>query len=123
LNKPAYASSVVNRNVPSRAADNDLSTRWESAYSDPQWIYIDLGAVYDIGKIVLKWEAAYASSYQIQISDDAVHWTTVYSTTVGDGGYDVLNVSAAGRYVRMYGTTRGTIYGYSLYDFKVYMAY
>ncbi len=123
LNKPAYASFVVNRNVPSRAADNDLSTRWESAYSDPQWIYIDLGAVYDIGKIVLKWEAAYASSYQIQISDDAVHWTTVYSTTVGDGGYDVLNVSAAGRYVRMYGTTRGTIYGYSLYDFKVYMAY
>jgi hypothetical protein len=123
LNRPAFASSVVNNNVASRAVDADMNTRWESAYSNPQWIYVDLGAVYNISKVVLKWEAAYASSYQIQVSNNAANWTTIYMVTSGNGGYDTLNLSGAGRYVRMYGTTRGTIYGYSLYDFKVYGAF
>jgi beta-glucosidase len=29
-------------------------------------------------------------------------------------------VSGSGRYVRMYGTQRGTQYGYSLWEFQVY---
>jgi hypothetical protein len=29
-------------------------------------------------------------------------------------------VSGSGRYIRMYGTARGTRYGYSLYEFQVY---
>ena len=33
---------------------------------------------------------------------------------------ETLNVSGTGRYVRMYGTARGTSYGYSLYEFGVY---
>lgn len=123
LNKPAYASSVVNGNVASRAFDADMGTRWESSYTDTQWIYVDLGAIYNIQKIVLRWEYAYGSGYRIQVSDNASSWTTVFTTTTGDGGYDVLNVSGTGRYVRLYGTKRGTPYGFSLYDFKVYGAF
>jgi hypothetical protein len=35
-------------------------------------------------------------------------------------GTAVHLVSGTARYVRMYGTERGTPYGYSLFEFKVY---
>ena len=56
----------------------------------------------------LNWEAAYATAYQIQVSDDGTTWTTVYSTTTGTGGTQTLTVTGTGRYVRMYGTARAT---------------
>jgi beta-glucosidase len=45
---------------------------------------------------------------------------TIYSTTTGTGGTQTLSVTGSGRYVRMYGTTRATGYGYSLWEFQVY---
>src|SRR5208282_6792641 len=105
------------------AVDGSLSTRWSSAFSDPQWIYVDLGADYNINEVVLNWETAYAQAYQIQVSNDAVNLTTIYSTTTGNGGVDDLTgLSGTGRYVRMYGTVRGTAWGYSLWEFSVYGA-
>ena len=41
-------------------------------------------------------------------------------TTTGNGVIDDLSVSGSGRYVRIYGTARATVYGYSLYEFEVY---
>ena len=73
-----------------------------------------------ISQVVLNWEAAYATGYQIQTSDDGTTWTTIYTTTTGTGGIETLNVSGTGRYVRMYGTARATGYGYSLWEFQVY---
>jgi beta-glucosidase len=35
-------------------------------------------------------------------------------------GTQALAVTGTGRYVRMYGTVRGTQYGYSLWEFQVY---
>ena len=103
------------------AVDGNLTTRWASAWSDPQWIYVDLQATYNITEVKLTWEAAYATSFQIQVSSNAVNWTAIYSTTTGHGGVqDLTGLSGAGRYVRMYGTVRVTTYGYSLYEFEVY---
>jgi hypothetical protein len=45
---------------------------------------------------------------------------TYYSTTTGTGGTQTLSVSGTGRYLRMYGTVRGTGYGYSLWEFQVF---
>ena len=59
---------------------------WSSGFSDPQWIYVDLGATHTISKVVLNWEAAYGKAYQIQTSNDATTWTTIYSTTTSTGG-------------------------------------
>ncbi len=122
LNKPATASSIQSSGVAaSYAVDGSLSTRWGSAFSDPQWIYVDLGATHSITEVKLTWETAYGKAYQIQVSNDASTWTTIYSTTTGDGGVDDLTgLSGSGRYVRMYGTVRGTGYGYSLWEFAVY---
>ncbi|MDD5261388.1 MAG: discoidin domain-containing protein [Methylacidiphilales bacterium] len=122
LNKPATASSLESTSYPaSNAVDGNLSTRWSSQFSDPQWIYVDLGATHSINEVKLTWENAYASAYQIQVSNDASAWTTIYSTTTGTGGVnDLTGLSGSGRYVRMYGTQRGTGWGYSLWELAVY---
>ncbi|MEV0406182.1 beta-1,3-glucanase family protein [Actinoallomurus sp. NPDC050550] len=122
LNRPATASSTENSGLPAAAAvDGNAGTRWSSAFSDPQWLQVDLGSSQQICQVVLTWEAAYATSFQIQVSDSGTGgWTTIYSTTTGTGGTQTLNVSGTGRYIRMYGTARGTQYGYSLWEFAVY---
>ena len=119
--RPALASSVENGESPAIAAvDGRSDTRWGSQWADPQWLRVDLGATATISQVVLEWEAAYARAFQIQTSPDGTAWTTVHSTTTGTGGRQVLPVSGTGRYVRMYGTQRGTGYGYSLLEFQVY---
>ncbi|MFD1502605.1 discoidin domain-containing protein, partial [Streptosporangium lutulentum] len=64
--------------------------------------------------------AAYGRAYQIQTSPDGTTWSTVYSTTAGDGGVDDVTLTGTGRYVRVNGTQRATAYGYSLWEFEVY---
>lgn len=120
--QPAFASSTDSTSRPAGlAVDGNGTTRWSSAYSDPQWIYVDLGQSCTINTVVLNWETAYASAYTIQVSADAVQWTDVYSTTLGDGGTDIISITpASGRYVRIYGTARATQWGYSLFEFEVY---
>jgi len=126
LNKAATASSTEGSGFEAaKAFDGNGATRWASAEgSDPQWIYVNLGSSQPISKVKLKWESAYASGYKIQISNDSgtpTNWTDVFSTTTGNGGTDDITfASQNAKYVRMYGTTRATSYGYSLYEFEVY---
>ncbi|MBV9850591.1 MAG: discoidin domain-containing protein [Armatimonadetes bacterium] len=123
LGRPVTASSTEPAGAgPEAAVDGEAATRWSSAWGvDPQWITVDLGRSTDIRRVTLLWEAAYAKSYRIQVSDDAVHWTDIYQTTAGHGGKeDLTGLRGRGRYMRLYGTERATPYGYSLYEFKVY---
>lgn len=121
LNKTVVASSSENEAMSAtQAVDGNTNSRWASQWSDTQWIYVDLGSSKSINRVLLKWEAAYGKSYQIQVSEDKVNWTNIYSTTTGDGGVDDITASGTGRYVRLNGTQRGTGYGYSLFDFEVY---
>jgi hypothetical protein len=108
--------------APASAVDGDPATRWSSEFRDPQWITVDLGAATDITGVKLNWEAAHAKAYQLQVSNDGSSWTTVRDVTGADGGIDDLDVSARARYVRMFGTSRATPYGYSLWEFEVHGA-
>ncbi|MFJ7331104.1 discoidin domain-containing protein [Streptomyces cyaneofuscatus] len=119
--KPVTASSEENYGTPATAAvDGNANTRWSSAASDPQWIRVDLGATTRLSQVVLDWETAYGKGYRIELSTNGSTWSTAYQTTTGDGGTDTLNISGEARYVRVYGTARGTGYGFSLWEFKVY---
>ena len=119
--KPVTASSSEGAGTPASAAvDGDPGTRWGSVFADPQWLQVDLGSTATISEVVLRWEAAYATAFRIEVSDNANDWRTVYSTTTGAGGNQTLAVNGTGRYVRMYGTARGTAWGYSLFEFEVY---
>lgn len=117
-----YASSVeYDGTLAGYAFDSNLFTRWSSNYKDPQWIMIDLLEIQKVGGVILKWEAAYAKGYEIRVSQDSLEWTTVFSTTTGNGATDkIIFEQIDARYVMMYGTIRGTVYGYSIYEFEVY---
>ncbi|GAA3452002.1 discoidin domain-containing protein [Dactylosporangium matsuzakiense] len=120
LNKPALASSTENAGTPAASAfDGNTGTRWSSAASDPQWLRVDLGSVQAVCGVTLNWEAAYATAFQLQTSNDGNTWTSIYTTTTGTGGVQNLNVTGSGRYVRVNGTARATQYGYSLWEFQV----
>jgi type 1 glutamine amidotransferase len=119
--RPVTASSTYEpHRVPELVVDGDAATRWSSEYTDPQWITVDLGSAYELRRVRLSWETAYARAYQVQTSVDGQEWTTVHSTTTGDGGIDDIRFEGSGRYVRVHGTQRATGWGYSLYDFNVY---
>jgi hypothetical protein len=126
LGKTATASSDDSTNVAASVTkattyQNYTATRWESAASDPQWIMVDLGAATEIDRAILKWHTDYGKAFKIQVSTDATAWTDVYSTTIG-ASYSVTDVTfskTSARYVRMYGTQRGTTNGYSLFAFMV----
>jgi hypothetical protein len=119
--QPATASSLEGAGFPaSNAVDGNTTTRWSSAFSDPQWLQVDLGATHTITQVVLNWETAYGKAFQLQTSTDDTNWTTIYSTGAGTGGAQTIPVSGSGRYVRLYGTQRATQYGYSLWEFQVF---
>jgi len=121
LGKPAAASSVENASTPASAVnDGNMNTRWSSAFSDPQWIRIDLGSLYNITGARIFWESAAAKSFEIQVSDNATAWTRVFFTSSGDGGTDNFSFTASARYIRMYSTARTSQYGNSIYEFEVF---
>ena len=121
FNKPVTVSSVTGANTGPKAVDGSGGTRWESQISDPQWIYVDLGSAFPITNVDLVWEGAYATQYQVQISNDATNWTMVHQEWGGNGGTDTIAVNQTARYVRMYGTQRvNSAWGYSLWEFRVF---
>ncbi len=122
LNKTTTVSSTESADYPgSYAVDASATTRWSSAFSDPQWIYVDLGASYSINRVKITWEAAYGRDFLVQVSADASAWNTMKTVT---GNTVLINdftgLSGTGRYVRIYGTARGTVYGYSIFGLEVY---
>lgn len=121
-NKPVVTSSEESpEHAGKYAVDADPNTRWASLSSDPQYIYVDLGAEYDIGRVYLEWETAYARQYKIQVSNDASTWTDVLTEYNGDGDIDDIELSAKARYVRVYCMQRANYqWGNSIYVFAVY---
>jgi hypothetical protein len=122
--KPVTASSNLAKSgatCPEAAVDGKPSTRWSSAFADPQWLAVDLGVPSTIGRVELAWEGAYAKSYAIQFSADGQQWTDVYTTEAGKGGVETIRFPpVAARYVRFYGKQRATPFGYSLWEFRVF---
>lgn len=119
--KKAIASSASQTGAAALVVDGGAGSRWESDYNDAQWIYVDLGRKEKIRNVVLKWEAAYAKTYQLQISEDAKTWKTVHEVADGKGGTEEITLKPIdARYVRMNGIKRATGFGYSLYEIEVY---
>lgn len=91
-----------------KAVDGNLTTlwrAWKQSQLPSEWITVDLGSSVSIDTVVLKWGGFYATTYTIRVSADNTNWTTVSTTTGGDGGTDTLTFSAvAARYVKMEST-------------------
>jgi hypothetical protein len=67
--------------------------------------------------VLLSWENAYASAYDVLVSNDGQVWTNVFSTVSGDGGLDDVDFPRTqSRYLKLVGIRRGTAWGYSLFE-------
>ncbi len=123
LNKNVTVSSVEEAGFEGQyAVDGNSTTRWSATlYADPQTISVDLGANYNISQIKINWEAAYGKDFLVQVSTDNSNWNTVRNITGNTSlTNDYTGLTATGRYVRIHGTARGSIYGYSIYELEVY---
>jgi hyaluronoglucosaminidase len=104
-----------------KAIDGDASTRWSSPWTDDQWLQAELAQPQRVGRVVLRWEAAHASAYEIRTSPDGVTWTIAATVRDSKGGVETVRLDAPNaRFVRMQGLGRATSFGYSLYEFEVY---
>ena len=104
----------------SNATDGNISTRWSSGFSDPQWLQVDLGQSYNLTHASLTWEAAAASAYQLQVSSDGTNWNTVYTNNNSPQDLQDTALSTSGRFVRVYATGRASAWGDSLYELALY---
>ncbi|ABX42145.1 S-layer homology domain-containing protein [Lachnoclostridium phytofermentans] len=133
LFKPTRASSVNGSNYAYNVNDGltmASNHRWESKQNtstryDDQWIEIDLEEIYSISKVELSWYSASSCGfdYKIQISDDRINWTdiqTITGNTATNNNFTYGTAQPSGRYIRVYGTQKNGMYGYSMGAFKVY---
>ena len=122
LSGTAVASTAVGGNSAANAIDGDPTTRWESASADPQTLDITLGEASYIATIIIKWEAAFSSKYNIEASVDGANWDLLATQNNGTGNTElhIINSGIAYRYIRLTGLERATNYGHSIYEFEVY---
>lgn len=124
--KTATASGIYGAGYEAaKAVDGNSGTRWASnSPVSTAWIYVDLLLGYRVTSVVLNWEAAYGKNYTIDVSPDAVNWTTIVTVTenASAGVKTYSGLTGAGRYVRVNVTQmRGEgVNLCSLWDFEVY---
>ena len=121
------ATAEATSGDPVQALDNNTGTRWESAAADPQTFIIDLGQERIFNTLEIVWEGAYAKTFTVSTSSDKIAWTPVWNVTGQElAGFpytqtQVIDKTTA-RYVKFEGIERGTPYGYSFWEFRVYLA-
>ena len=119
--KPAAASSVYKTFAAALANDADSTTRWSSVFADGEWWRVDLGATRQVDTVELNWEAAYPSTYKVQVSTDGTTFTDAATVSISNPGWKKTTFPARdARYVRVLSVNRATGFGISLWDARVF---
>ncbi len=121
------ASAEATSGNANEAIDDNLGTRWESAQEDPQTWTLDLGQARIFNTLEIVWEGAYGKTFTVSVSDDKETWTPVWTVEgqeLADFPYTQTQTidKTTARYIQFHGTARGTDYGYSFWEFRVYLA-
>lgn len=103
----------------SNLTDGDLSTRWSSKATDDEWIYVDLGKRSFVNSVRIHWEAAYATLYDVDVSDNGTDWQTIAEAN-GSEGVQTVEIGVSTRFFRISGKGRATAFGYSIWEMEVY---
>jgi len=125
LNKPAAAMTTNTTFLPNLANDGNTSTYWRSGTvssgSPTNWWRVDLGVAQTVARTVVQWkDNYYAKIYDIQISNDDVAYSTVYTNNAGTSGtQDISFTPVAARYVRIFMRSNQKS-NYRILEFEVY---
>ncbi|MDO4319130.1 MAG: discoidin domain-containing protein [Bacteroidales bacterium] len=125
LRRPVTATSVRDNNYASHINDGLMDTRWESEWQqDPQTVTIDLESPFNLNRMEIAWEGAYAKHYTVETSLDGHSWQQVYehSGSLPDGLTDSFAIKETpARYVRLNCLARELdAYGNSAHEWRVY---
>ena len=122
------SAEATSGNNPNEAIDNNLGSRWISEEKvDPQTWTLDLGQARIFNTLEIVWEGAYGKTFTVSVSDDKETWKPVW-TVEGQqlAGFPYTQTQkidkTTARYIQFHGTARGTGYGYSFWEFRVYLA-
>ena len=122
--KTAFSNSVQETGYqPEEAFDGNLGSRYAAAsYESGVTLGVDLGKTYKVSSVAFKWEGAYATEYNIQVSKDGKAYDTV-KTMTADKAETIevpLDEAVEARYVRIECVKNALNYGYSLWEMGVY---
>ena len=122
LGRRVVSTPNTDAHVNSNAVDGNSSTRYAAQGIDNAWWYVDLGAKEKIKKVVIEFEAAYAKTYDLQVSNDGLNWFTAVRVNNTGKTTDtiVFDEMLLVQFVKFQGVLRGLTYGYSFYEFSVY---
>jgi hypothetical protein len=125
---PAVIASASS-GVADAGSDGNLDTRWETAAADgdPQWLALNLGEAKSINRVIIDWETASAQVWDIQVQTNLLAMDTNSSAwiTVSHSSNDIsaqhrvtTNIFPTQnvKFLRMYGHSRTTGYGYSIWE-------
>lgn len=121
------SSATASSGNAAAAIDDNKGSRWESEFSDPQWWVLDMGQSRTFNTIQIIWEGAYGKTFTISVStDNAVFTPIVEINGQSLSGFPHTQTlefkETTARYIRFDGKERGTGYGYSFFEFRVYKA-
>jgi hypothetical protein len=115
-------SASSNAGSAASVLDGRLDTAWQSATSLPaasastpspsavpqeavrdEWVELDLGYEREFGGLILRWApGAFASRYDVELSNDREHWRVVRRVSEGNGERDALLLpESEARFVRL----------------------
>ncbi|ASO07964.1 calx-beta domain protein [Arenibacter algicola] len=128
LNKTTSSSSYESGHSSSYAVDNNYAlTSWWGASPFPQWWQVDLGADYDLNKVVVVnyYDGSRYYQYDIQYSSDGSTWSTLIDNnsntvpaTSQGSSYSINNTRA--RYLRVNMNYNSANVGVHIVEFEAY---
>ena len=108
--RPAVASATA-AGSPGAVTDGDPATAWTSLATGTSWIYVDLGAAYDLRAVVFEWGGTPpVEGVGVDVSYDARTWRAALTPVLGktaartDSLVFPPTVLMPARYVRMNGS-------------------
>ncbi len=85
---------------------------WTADDNENTTVLVDLGGIYNLRLINIRWGEPYAKAYSVQVGTANQVWTTIYSTADELPSEKKIEVSASGiKYLRIITTQRSDNYG------------
>lgn len=126
----ADMSATASSGNGSLAIDGDYGSRWTSdgtveGVAKAEDVTIDMGALYSLTAIEVRWEGACAAEYDVEVSIDGSTWRSLGGENRGNGiaphFYRVAEtIDESVQYIRINCAVPATGYGYSIYEVTAY---
>jgi hypothetical protein len=118
----ATASSEQNNGFFSaaKAIDGNVSTRWSSNQGMPQWLELDMGQVVFVGSLLIDWQTAFATAFQVEASNNGTSWGTIAISGATQSGFQTISdLNVTTRFLRILATGATSFGNVSIVEVQV----